>query len=275
VDNGYAFAGWSGAGCSGAGTCTVTVTAAGAVTATFVPQTIVVSTTAVEILETGNTTVTVQLGYQPPAAVAVTIISTDNTIASVSSGSFTFTTSDWNVPRALTIASPDDANSTNANALVNLFAPSITTTTIAVTQQDDDLLQQDSPAMNQCPNGLLGDANTIWLADTHLAGPLSVTITRTAGSANFAVNPSMFDLTGAGPANGVPVAPTVGVTFGSATFTVSAPGQTSITFTLTAHPNTYCIGKMAMRTRGLLTILGWPSTGALARGRARTGRGAP
>ena len=102
------------------------------------------SVSAVSVGEDGGTEqYTVSLAAEPLAEVTVTVASTDTTAATVDSASLTFTTSDWNVARTLTVTGVND------NIVTGDRTAAVTHTasgggyggladTVAVTVKDDD-----------------------------------------------------------------------------------------------------------------------------------------
>ena len=72
-----------------------------------------VSPTSVNLVEGGADTYTVRLITQPTAAVTITPTSGDSDAVSVSPASLTFTTSNWDTPRTITVTGVDDADTDN------------------------------------------------------------------------------------------------------------------------------------------------------------------
>ena len=100
---------------------TITHTAAGGdyegesasvqVTVTDDDATVTVSESSVEVSEArGTARYTVKLDGQPTDNVTVTVESSSTSIATVSPGSLTFTTSNWNTPQTITVTGVDDSS---------------------------------------------------------------------------------------------------------------------------------------------------------------------
>ena len=77
---------------------------------------------ALTVGENSTDTFTVRLTTQPAAQVTVTVTSGDTSIATVSDNSLTFTTSDWNTERTITVRGVNDADARNETVNINLAA---------------------------------------------------------------------------------------------------------------------------------------------------------
>ena len=79
------------------------------VTVTDDDATVEVSSSSVEVAEArGTARYTVKLAVQPTETVTVAVASSNTSIATVSPGSLTFTTSNWNSPQTVTVTGVDD-----------------------------------------------------------------------------------------------------------------------------------------------------------------------
>jgi Polysaccharide lyase family 8, super-sandwich domain/Polysaccharide lyase family 8, N terminal alpha-helical domain/Polysaccharide lyase family 8, C-terminal beta-sandwich domain len=119
-------------------------------------QGILVGTSSVEVVETSTTQVPVRLAAQPIADVVVTVakLAGGDVDLSVSPASMTFTTANWNIPQNLTFAAAKDADAINGTASFTLAASGLPTITVAVTEQDNDVLAPVvSAAAIQVPEG--------------------------------------------------------------------------------------------------------------------------
>ena len=108
------------------------------------PRELVFSKTRVTVAEAGGTgTYTVKLASRPSATVTVTPSSGDETVATVSPSSFTFSTSNWNSPKTVTVRGVnDDVDSDRATNITHSVTggnyAGISSSPVRVTLTDDD-----------------------------------------------------------------------------------------------------------------------------------------
>ena len=89
------------------------------------PETLVLSTTSLEVAEGGTATFTVALSAQPPAAVGdvtVVLVVRDGAPAEVDERRLTFTGTTWNTAQTVTVTGLSDANDWNDSGVVRLVA---------------------------------------------------------------------------------------------------------------------------------------------------------
>ena len=103
---------------------------------------VAVSATALEVPEGGNSAYTVVLESKPSATVTVTLSASGDSDVTVSPTSLSFTTSDWNEARAVTVSAARDDDAANDTATVAHTVSggdyaSVTAADVAVTVKDD------------------------------------------------------------------------------------------------------------------------------------------
>jgi glucose/arabinose dehydrogenase len=120
---------------------------------------LVVSATALSIIEGSSGTFTVRLASQPAGNVTVTVARTagDTDIRVTGGASLTFTTANYATPQTVTVAALEDADLIDDAATVSVSAPGATTRTVAVTAADND---PRAPAFTSTPvtNAIAGAA---------------------------------------------------------------------------------------------------------------------
>jgi hypothetical protein len=118
----------------------VTVTATEADNDTGLPQTLVVTPTAVSVPEGATATYAVRLGVQPSANVTVTSTAgTGDADLTVSAGaSLTFTSANWNVTQNVTLAAAEDTDATNGTRPITVASTGVTSVTVAASEVDND-----------------------------------------------------------------------------------------------------------------------------------------
>lgn len=90
--------------------------------------------------EQAQSTLQVTLSAQPATTVVVTAMSSDADAVAVTGGPLTFTTNNWNVAQALTLAAQDDCDASAESVMVTLASVSVTgDTTVTVSVTDDDM----------------------------------------------------------------------------------------------------------------------------------------
>ena len=167
---------------------------------------LVLSPTTLTVDEGGSGTFTVKLATQPTAGVTVSVRSSRNSIATVSPGSLTFTTSNWSNERTVTVNGVEDADFLNESANITLRGSGGDyegeTGTVAVSVMDDE----------QRETTLIDTLRTIVLSQSAISVP-------EGGFGTFTVR------LGAEPSAGV----TVDLSSGDTTIATVSPG--SLTFT--------------------------------------------
>ncbi|HTJ42147.1 MAG TPA: Ig-like domain-containing protein [Kofleriaceae bacterium] len=93
---------------------------------------------SVTVAEGGTQPYTVTLTAQPQGNTTVTLTSNNPNAATVSPGTLTFTTSNWNAPQTVTVTGAQDANLTNESTSISMTASGVTTGNVPVTVTDDD-----------------------------------------------------------------------------------------------------------------------------------------
>ena len=101
-------------------------------------QTLVVSPSAVGVVEAGTATFDVRLGTAPAASTAVTVArqSGDADITVQSGASLTFTPANWNTPQAVTLAAASDADAVNGSAVFIVSSPARPSLFVTATERD-------------------------------------------------------------------------------------------------------------------------------------------
>jgi hypothetical protein len=123
------------------GLTSVTVTATEADNDSAVPQSIVVTPTAVTVPEGSTATYSVRLAVQPTANVTVTSTAAaagDANLTVSAGASLTFTTVNWNVTQNVTIAAAEDADTTNGTRAITVASTGLTSVTVTATEADND-----------------------------------------------------------------------------------------------------------------------------------------
>jgi glucose/arabinose dehydrogenase len=101
------------------------------------PQAILVSTTAMRINESKSGTFTVMLAAQPSANVVVNIARRPgDPSVTMNPASLTFTSTDWNSPKTVTVSSLADTKTINVSATVTCSSSGLTPKDVAVTVID-------------------------------------------------------------------------------------------------------------------------------------------
>ncbi len=101
-------------------------------------QAIVLDTNALALAENGAGVFTARLAFQPSAAVALSIESSDAGAASVAPTVLMFDAGDWDSPQSVTVLGTDDADVMNENVMVTVSGTGLTPAIVAVTVADDD-----------------------------------------------------------------------------------------------------------------------------------------
>ena len=131
--------------------------------------------TALTVLEGTSGVLQVRLTAQPSAATTVNLMSSNVAVATVSTGTLTFTTSNWNVYQPVSVFGVEDADVIGANATVTATSTGLTTKTSSITVNDNDVLSIATTLTNT-NIGELGN-RTIGVHLTAMPpGPVTVTI---------------------------------------------------------------------------------------------------
>ncbi len=104
------------------------------------PQGIVLSTNSIVVPEGGTAQFTVKLAAPPVSNVTVAIAKQAGGDVDLSTNiaSLTFTPSDWNTPKPVTLSAAQDADASNGTAGFLVSSTGLTTQTVTATEQDDD-----------------------------------------------------------------------------------------------------------------------------------------
>jgi len=238
------------------GTAAITVSATGGIASGSVAateadndtaQSIVVSPTAVSVPEGGTATFGVRLSAAPSANVTVTcaVATTGDTDITVSNGTKTFTTANWNTAQNVTVAAAEDADTTNGTRTISCTSSGLATVSVAATEADNDTGGQQaiqvSPTSVSVPEG--GTATVgVRLA---VAPSASVTVTCTAGNGDADITVSAgtgtktFTAANFATAQNVTLAAAEDAdnTNGTRTITCASTGLTSVNATATEADN--------------------------------------
>ncbi|MFG1946009.1 glycoside hydrolase family 6 protein [Nonomuraea sp. NPDC048826] len=103
-------------------------------------QSLIVTPTAVTVLEGGTGTYTVRLAAQPSGNVTVTSAagSGDSDLTVSSGASLTFTPSNWNTAQTVTLAAAQDSDTTAGTRTFTVASTGLTSRTVTATEADDD-----------------------------------------------------------------------------------------------------------------------------------------
>ncbi|HZR51616.1 MAG TPA: glycoside hydrolase family 6 protein [Streptosporangiaceae bacterium] len=198
------------------------------------PGNIVVNPTSQNIAQNGSGTVAVSLSAAPTANVTVTTAETSgNSGLSVSSGgSLTFTPSNFSTVQNVKIAAD---SSGSGMATFTVSATGYTSVTFTV----NETTSGGTPSLSVTPtaqNITQGSTGTVGVSlSSAPSANVTVTVARTSGNTGLSVTAGSsltFTPTNFGTAQSVTVTAD-GSSTGAATFTVSAPGLTSVSFTAT------------------------------------------
>ena len=101
-------------------------------------QTLVVSPSAVGVVEGNTATFDVSLGTAPAATTTVTVArqSGDADITVQSGASLTFTPANWNTPQTVTLAAASDADAVNSTAVIIVSSPARPSLLVTATERD-------------------------------------------------------------------------------------------------------------------------------------------
>ncbi len=140
------FAGWTG-DASGTGDAVLTnITSDKTLTATFTLRdlpTLVTNTDSVTVPEGGTSAFSVKLSAQPVSTTTVTVawFSGDTDISVQSGATLTFTTSDWNTYKTVTLAATEDPDTGSGEASVQISASGLSPKLVTAAEQDNDELE--------------------------------------------------------------------------------------------------------------------------------------
>ncbi len=138
---GYYFSGWSDGVMDNPRT-DMGVTAAKSVTANFALNDVQITTdlTSLIVNEGVTNSFQVKLTMQPPASKTVTVsrFSGDSDITVSSGASLSFTTSNWNTYRTVTLAAAQDSDTTNGSAIIRCSSTGMTDKDVTAYESDND-----------------------------------------------------------------------------------------------------------------------------------------
>ena len=101
-------------------------------------QTLIVSSTAVGVLEGATSTFTVRLGFRPAAGVTVTTATLPAAVATAGPLSLTFAPATFAMPQTITVAGTEDTNVVDDIATVTVASAGLTPVTVNVSVTDND-----------------------------------------------------------------------------------------------------------------------------------------
>jgi hypothetical protein len=146
------------------------------------PQSLVVTPTSLSVAEGGTNTFTVRLQSQPSASVSVSVSAGggDTDLIVQSGASLTFTSANWNVAQAVTLAAAEDADNTNGSRTFAVASTGLTTVNVTATETDNDPAQAllVTPTAVNVPEG----STAVYAVRLAAQPPGNVTVTSTAGT---------------------------------------------------------------------------------------------
>ena len=185
-------AGWNGSGLSNTQYYDV-----GSFTIQPPPKELVTSTptNSRTVTEAGSTsTFTVRLRAAPSASVTVAVTSGDTSEGSVSPGTLTFTTTNWNTPQTVTVTGASDSlsdGSVDWNVVLNPASPGmsgdstydgLSNVNVAMTTTDEPVFSIDSPSVTEGDSGMVTMTFTVTLSASSTSS-LTVNYAQTGGTA--------------------------------------------------------------------------------------------
>lgn len=212
------------------------------------PVSVVTSAAGVTVSEGSTATFTVKLSAAPATNVTVTTTrSSGDADLTVSAGaSLTFTTANWNIAQTVTLAAAQDADTANGTASFQVGGTGLTAATVAATEADDDTIQNAQSLvvtpttvavpegrtatftvrLSQLPTSSVGVSVVRSSGDTDLSVASGTTLTFTPANWNIAQTVTLAAAADADTTNG------------SASFSVSSVGLTSVTVAATETDST-------------------------------------
>ena len=150
-------------------------------------QNLIVSPTAMNILEGGGGVFTVRLATQPAANVSVTVsrASGDTDINISSSPTLTFTPGNYSTPQIVSVTAAQDPDTVNDSAVLSVASAGLASQLITVNAVDDDdglLLSTSALTINEASSGTF----TVRLT-SQPAVNVTVNVARTAGDTDITV----------------------------------------------------------------------------------------
>ncbi len=144
-------------------------------------QAIQVSSSTVAVGEGGTATFTARLAYDPGASVNLTVSSGNTSSLTASPGTVTFDSSNWSVPRTITLSGVEDVNLANESVSVTLASPVAASVVVTANVTDNDTQAFAAASSLTVTEGATG---TFGLA---LAFQPAGTVTVTIGTSNALV----------------------------------------------------------------------------------------
>lgn len=195
-------------------------------------QRVLLDPTTLTLAEGGGTaTFTARLALMPNADTTVTLVSSDTGAATLSTGTLTFTTTDFDQPQSVTITPVDDNDVADESVVVSASAAGLPTTNLAVTVEDDEdqILLLDTLTIEVAEGATAtiaarlmfdpGETITIELAAAN-AQIATASPTQLVFQANDWMTPQIISITGVQDVDDADGATTIALT------SVSAPGAT-------------------------------------------------
>jgi hypothetical protein len=204
---------------------------------------LVVSPTSTSVSEGSTTTFSVRLSAQPASDVTVSVGRTSgDSDLTVSGGALlTFTPNKWNIPQTVTLAAAEDADALNGTAVFTVSSAGLSSVDVTATEVDNDTLGLVvSPTSVSAPEG--GTSTFTVRLSAQPASDVTVNIERTAGDSDLtASGGALLTFTSANWSSAQTVtlaaAEDVDVVDGTAVFTVSSAGLSSVDVTATEVDN--------------------------------------
>ena len=217
-------------------------------------QSLILSSTNLNINEGGTNTFTVRLQDPPSGNVNVTVSRTagDSDISVTGGTALTFTPQNYATPQTITIAAAEDADTTSDTATISVTAPSATTRTVSITEIDNDV---QSPGITTTPD-TTAVVNSLYTYDVDATGSPAPTFSLIT----FPTGMSIDSTTGV-----ISWTPTV---VGSVNVLVRAANgvlpNADQSYTITIASDTAPIATITTPTHGMLSLERPPSSLAMA-----------
>jgi hypothetical protein len=210
----------------------VTCTPAGSVTP---PGSITATPASLNVTQGKTGTFTLALSQAPSANETVSIAASGNTGLTASPASLTFTPANFATPQTVTVTANATGTGTTTFTATGSGYTAATVTATEVPSNNGTPTLMVAPASQTITQGTTGTAG-ISLSSAP-ASNVTVSVARTSGNTGLTVAPASLTFTPANFATAQSVTVTAdSASSGAATFTVSASGLTSVTFTATEAP---------------------------------------
>ena len=206
-------------------------------------QSLIVSPTALSVLEGSTNTFGVNLAFQPAANVTVNVAfsSGDADLAVSGSTSLTFTPANWNTVQNFTLAAAEDADLTNGSAVFSVTSTGLTTVGVTATEVDNDV--QSLLVSSTAVSVTEGSTNTFTVRlSAQPTADVTVSVARFSGDTDLSVSGGAtltFTTANWNTPQTVTLAAAedVDLANGSAVFNVTSTGLTTVGVTATEADN--------------------------------------